>query len=89
MKPHSYKDVVGDPAELTREQLQINITAMERLSAPFYDWFHEADEGSEHEAYLLYRIGEMGNYLIECYQELAKREETKCDVITTPALRGE
>ena len=77
---NEYFDRVGDPATKTREDLNITLMAIERVAAPFYEWYYDAPEGSEHEAWLLSRIKSMGDYQIACLNELAKRQETGSDV---------
>ena len=77
---NEYFDRIGDPATKTREDLNITLMAIERVTAPFYEWYYDAPEGSEHEAWLLSRIKIMGDYHIACLNELAKRQETGSDV---------
>jgi hypothetical protein len=83
---NEYFDRVGDPATKTREDLNISLLAIERVAAPFYEWYYDAPEGSEHEAWLLSRIKSMSDYHIACLNELAKRQETGSDVTPTRAI---
>lgn len=76
----NYIEALGHPSTLTRRDLNMNIEVVERVSQPFYDWFYEAVDGSEHEEYLRERIAEMGDYLVLCYEELEKRKNTNSDV---------
>lgn len=79
--PEDYVALLGHPKDKDRQDIQISIIAMERVAEPFYEWYYEADEGTEHEAYLLERIKHMGDYLVLCYEELERRAVTKGDVI--------
>lgn len=76
-----YIDKVGDPKKMSRTKLTTTIAAVERVSEPFYDWFYNADEGTDYEAYLQERIAAMGSYLIACYSELESRSNTGSDVM--------
>lgn len=76
-----YVAVLGHPKDKARQDILISIMAMEKVCEPFYEWYYEADPGTEHEAYLLERIKYMGDYLILCYEELQRRNDTEHDVI--------
>jgi len=80
LKDKSYTEILGNPKELNRRDLNMNIAVVERVSQPFYEWFYEAVEGTEYEEYLRTRIAEMGDYLVLCYEEMEKRKEHKSDV---------
>jgi len=77
-----YIDRVGAPSEMTLEDLNITIAAVERVAQPFHDWYQDAPEGSEIEAYLIERIADMGAYLVELYRErnrrLGREEDNPC-----------
>jgi hypothetical protein len=85
-KHKSYIELIGDPKKLSRADISMNITAMERVSEPFYEWYYEAKKGTEYEDYLHTRIADMGDYLVLCYDELNRRKETKSDVVQEASL---
>lgn len=74
MRERTIEEVLGSPESRETADLAISITVLERIMEPWYNWYYEADEGSDHEAYLQSRIKGMGDYLVACYQELERRK---------------
>ena len=78
---NEYLEMFGPIEAMTREDLHITMEATERVNGTMIDYYNDAPEGTEHEAWLLSRVKALGDYHIALIEELEKRETTGSDVI--------
>jgi len=81
-----YLDLFGPIEKMNRFDLMTTMEAAERCNAQMIQYYNEAPEGTEHEAWLLSRVKSLGDYHIALIMELEKRQNTGSDVIETGGL---
>ena len=81
-----YLDLFGPIEKMNRFDLMTTMEAAERCNAQMIQYYNEAPEGTEHEAWLLSRVKSLGDYHIALIMELEKRQTTGSDVIETGGL---
>jgi hypothetical protein len=81
-----YLDLFGPIEKMNRFDLMTTMEAAERCNAKMIEYYNEAPEGTEHEAWLLSRVKSLGDYHIALIMELEKRQTTGSDVVETGGL---
>jgi hypothetical protein len=78
---NQYIEMFGPIEKMTRFDLLCSMEAVDRVNATMIGYYNDAPPGSEHEAWLLSRVKELGDYHVALIEELEKRKTTGSDAI--------